>query len=940
MPGPANALNISQQGMIYFDGGHTFSGIDGSTAGYICTSNGPGVAPSFQAFPGSVPLKFNGDTGEATPVSNTLYLLGTANQIVTTAAADTVTWALSSTLVLPGTLQFGGNVDADGYTITDCTISGNSTWSGNVIDLAHGGTNANLTASNGGIVYSTATAFSVLAGTATAGQILRSGSSSAPSWSTATYPATTTINQVLYSSANNVIGGITASNNGVLISGTTGIPSWLAAGSTGQVLVATTSNPPSWGTLSSLAVTSITGTSNQIATSASTGAVTLSLTNGISIGSYQATSPPTGGLLLPGQIGCGISSVDSVSQVTVSISSSRRGYYVGGTNTSTAGFDTYAGYASFASWSPSGSTSNYLVDFIGNGRYAAAAASTLSGVLASFYAAPVVSSNVGTISNLYGFFYDGGSAGAGTITNSYGAYFTLPNSGTNKHALHADNISVGSYTSGSVPPSNGMNISGGVVIGSSSLSAPAVSLLQVGDSSRASSNYIIVEASNAVDKGIAFNSSGVTRCYMIVPGGAQTTWQLYNGGQIIGADLTNQRVMIGSGTAVNKLDVNGSMAVGSGYAGSATAPANSLMCSGSFIVSSGSASTPAYTFFVDNTSGMYYTSNSLNFSTQSTLRATINSGGIIIASPGLLYTDTGTASGGQAHWFLRTTGSILRFGLGLQTVESSGNAGSNFNVYTYADNGAFLGNPISIIRSSGTVGINTGNAANTSSILNSTSTYAYNHLLNGSQTAVDGSSNQASLYVASTLSPTNGSSISAGIYCNPILTAPSTKTITAACGMYINTDSSTNVGTLSSLIGLYVGLGALTTAGTISSAYGAYLSQPLASSTGNFYALSVQGGHVSKRTATATDYTIKTADTFVAVTNTSAPRTITLPSTAPDSGWWCIVKDETNGAATNNITISRNGLNIDNQAANKTINTNSGFFGIYSNGSNYFTWTM
>ena len=62
-------------------------------------------------------------------------------------------------------------------------------WTG-TLSLARGGTAANLTASNGGIIYSTASALAVLSGTATAGQILRSGSSAAPSWSTATYPAT------------------------------------------------------------------------------------------------------------------------------------------------------------------------------------------------------------------------------------------------------------------------------------------------------------------------------------------------------------------------------------------------------------------------------------------------------------------------------------------------------------------------------------------------------------------------------------------------------------------------------------------------------------------------------------------------------------------------------------------------------------------------------
>ena len=52
------------------------------------------------------------------------------------------------------------------------------------VSLANGGTNAALTASNGGIFYSTASAGAILAGTATAGLALLSGSSTTPSWST------------------------------------------------------------------------------------------------------------------------------------------------------------------------------------------------------------------------------------------------------------------------------------------------------------------------------------------------------------------------------------------------------------------------------------------------------------------------------------------------------------------------------------------------------------------------------------------------------------------------------------------------------------------------------------------------------------------------------------------------------------------------------------
>ncbi|HMZ92935.1 MAG TPA: hypothetical protein PLD56_00290 [Chitinophagales bacterium] len=141
------------------------------------------------------------------------------------------TWPGSTNLVTLGTITTG-------------------TWNGAVIPLAFGGTNANLTASNGGIFYSTATAGAILAGVATAGRILQSGATAAPTWSASTYPSTagssgqiiisngtnfigstalypntTTINQLLYSSSANTIAGLATANNGVLITDSGGVPS-------------------------------------------------------------------------------------------------------------------------------------------------------------------------------------------------------------------------------------------------------------------------------------------------------------------------------------------------------------------------------------------------------------------------------------------------------------------------------------------------------------------------------------------------------------------------------------------------------------------------------------------------------------------------------------------------------------------------------------------
>lgn len=141
----------------------------------------------------------------------------TQGQIVfanTAAGAFATTVQSSNSASAAWTLTLPATAGTANYALTT-NGSGVSSWSQisltagvtGALPLANGGTNANLTASNGGIVYSGASAFAVLAGTATANQMLQSGASGAPSWSTATYPATTTSGQILYSTATNTVGG-------------------------------------------------------------------------------------------------------------------------------------------------------------------------------------------------------------------------------------------------------------------------------------------------------------------------------------------------------------------------------------------------------------------------------------------------------------------------------------------------------------------------------------------------------------------------------------------------------------------------------------------------------------------------------------------------------------------------------------------------------------
>lgn len=163
------------------------------------------------------------------------------------------------------------------------------------VALAEGGTSASLVANNGGIFYSTASAGAILAGTATAGKLLQSGVSSAPSWSTATYPSVATstgtilrangtnwvaststfadtyaVSTLLYASSANVVSGLATTNQAALVTNGSGVPSWQAF-SAGQVMIGTTSGAPT-----AAAINSGTG----IVVANGSGSITVSATGG------------------------------------------------------------------------------------------------------------------------------------------------------------------------------------------------------------------------------------------------------------------------------------------------------------------------------------------------------------------------------------------------------------------------------------------------------------------------------------------------------------------------------------------------------------------------------------------------------------------------------------------------------------------------------------
>lgn len=189
-------------------GGVTSVNVSGGTTG-LTTSGGPIIDSGTITIDGTLNVG-HGGTGIASGTSggipyfsssSTIASSGAlgANLLVVGGGAGAAPSALGS-LGTATTVLHGNASGAPSFSAVSLTadVSG-------ILGLTNGGTSASLTASNGGIVYSAASALAVLAGTATANQSLLSGASGAPSWSTATYPATTAAGTLLASATANAV---------------------------------------------------------------------------------------------------------------------------------------------------------------------------------------------------------------------------------------------------------------------------------------------------------------------------------------------------------------------------------------------------------------------------------------------------------------------------------------------------------------------------------------------------------------------------------------------------------------------------------------------------------------------------------------------------------------------------------------------------------------
>ena len=233
---------------------------------------------------GVSPTTFDGDTGTATPAMNVIILAG-GTGITTSAAGNTVTFDVDGAVVAQTITGDSGGA------LSPTAGNWNLLGSGSITTVGSGSTlTTQLTGlTNHAVLVGAGTSTITKVGpTATAGQVLQSaGAAADPAFSTATYPSTTTVSQILYSSATNVVSGLATANSASLVTTSAGVPVWSSTMTNGQVIIGSTGATPTAASLTA-------GTGITITPGA--GSITIAA-NGSVVG--QTLTADTGGALSP-----------------------------------------------------------------------------------------------------------------------------------------------------------------------------------------------------------------------------------------------------------------------------------------------------------------------------------------------------------------------------------------------------------------------------------------------------------------------------------------------------------------------------------------------------------------------------------------------------------------------------------------------------------------
>jgi hypothetical protein len=175
--------------------------------------------PTCNGTPTGIPTSLSGLAPIVWDSSNhQLYVYGSGWEKTITSGAS-----LTRTNDANVTITLGGSPNTALVNSASLTMG----WSGQ-LSLARGGTNASLTASDGGVVYSSASALQILPASGGLNNILVTSISGAPHWTLSSFPDSCAVGNMLICNTTNIWSVLTGVANSVMTSNASGVAQWTA----------------------------------------------------------------------------------------------------------------------------------------------------------------------------------------------------------------------------------------------------------------------------------------------------------------------------------------------------------------------------------------------------------------------------------------------------------------------------------------------------------------------------------------------------------------------------------------------------------------------------------------------------------------------------------------------------------------------------------------
>lgn len=596
-------------------------------------------------------------------------------------------------------------------------------------------------------------------------------------------------------------------------------------------------NGTTW--VSGAGVTTVTGTAYQIATSAASGNITLTLDPlGLSFGIYAGYVPPTSGLIVAGLVGVHTAAPDANSNMNIDMAL-RNGLLIDGATIVGAG--PINGILVNATFSAQASTN--CIGVASAVKFAAPGAYTYS-LCIGLYAFNDLSANAGTLTNSIGLYVDTGTTQTGVVTNGYGIYCRHPAGGNNKVcAYFEDVVTIGTITPSAVAILQADSTTKGFLpprmTTTQKNAITAIAGLQVYDSTL--NDLQFYNGSSWIATG-GVTSAAATSNQLAVSGatGAVTF-------SLASAIITPGTIAINSMTTGSILFTGASSVVTQSNATLFWDDTNKILGIGTATPSSLSRATfssaNAYNLYLTGTQtavGSYQSALNID----STMSPTVNNTSIF----SLFFQTNATPQGTNTileHYGLYVSinntpaSGAINLAVGGAFVEPSGTAATKVALYSDnlavgipgtapPSNGAFFGGNV-------VVGDSVATARTALSVVTATS-YSGNVI-----------ANQINIGGQITMSTPSISSAARALSIDTKYIASSAQTLPAANGIYISMDMSSNGGTIQGASGLFISTG-ITATNTVSRAYGAYINSQLCGTTQTNVGLYLYGSDASSST--------------------------------------------------------------------------------------------